>query len=80
MYQKATGSSEEENGTGNHSVHPQLLPPFDPHESHDDHVEDVLGTLAEFKGSLVRGEGARSMESGDDRLSAVVELELVGHV
>jgi len=61
-------------------VHPQLLPPFDPHKSHDDHVEDVLGTLTEFEGSFVRGEGARSMEPGNDRLSAVVEFELVDHV
>jgi len=75
--QEATGSSEEANGIGNHSVYPQLLPT---HTSHDDNVEDVLRTLAELKGSFVRGEGARSMESGDDRLGAVVEFELVGHV
>jgi len=59
------------------TVYPQLLPT---HTSHDDNVEDVLGTLAELKGSFVRGEGARSMESGDDRLGAAVEFELVGHV
>jgi len=73
--QESRGSSEEKGDGGNHSVHPQLLPPLDPHESHDDHIEDTLGTLAQLESSLCRGEEAWSVEFGNDGLSAVVEFE-----
>jgi len=56
-------------------VHPQPLSPFNPHEGHDNHVEDVLRTLAELKGGFSRGKGTWSMEFGDDGLSTVVEFE-----
>ena len=69
----------EENSSGrNHGGDPQLLPPFDPHECHDDHVEDVFGTMAELESGLRRGEATWSVVLCNDCLTTVIEFELVG--
>ena len=75
---KEASWSEEHGGGGNHREHPQPLSPRNPYESHDDRVEDVLGTLAEFESELCRGEGTRPVKLGDDCLGIVIKFELVG--
>jgi len=52
VHQEPAGSSEEESDGGNHCEHSQPLPSLDPHESHDNRVEDVLRTLAELESDL----------------------------
>jgi hypothetical protein len=47
---RRTRLSEEHGGSGNHSKHPQPLPPLNPHEGHDDHINDVFRTRTELEG------------------------------
>ena len=75
---KEMWSSEEDSSGREHGSDPQLLPPFDPHECHDDHIEDILVTMTELESGLRRGKGARSVELSDNCLTTVIELELVG--
>jgi len=72
---RESAGSEEKSDSGNHGEHPQPLSPLNPDESHDDRVENVLGTLTKLQSNLRRGEGARSVEFGNNGLGAIVEFE-----
>lgn len=77
-HKRTIGSSQEHRSSGNHREHPQPLPPLNPHKSHDNHVEDVFGTRAEFEGEFGRTEETRSVELGDNSLSTVNPFKFGG--